>query len=225
MDFFDRQTHARKESRRLAWLFGLALLAVLAMNNLVGCTLIALFRDPPLANTPAWHLSNLLANAFNLLALARLHPGKFATEVFHPHWVLWVSLGSLHSIAGGSWYKLHELAAGGSVVARFLGGRRVAAQVDDPDENRLRHVVEEMAIASGLPVPEIFVLDCERGINAFAAGHTHDDVAIGVTRGAVMLLGRDELQGVIAHEFSHITSRCAATCCWPAARRWPRMVG
>ena len=125
MDFFDRQTHARKESRRLAWLFGLAVLAVLAMNNFVVCTLIALFCDPPLANTPAWHLSNLLANAFDLLARLLLHPGKFATEVFHPQWVLWVSLGSLLSIAGGSWYKLHELAAGGSVVARFLGGRRV----------------------------------------------------------------------------------------------------
>ena len=89
-------------------------------------------------------------------------------------------------------------------MARFLGGRRVAAKPDDLDEQRLRNVVEEMAIASGTPVPEIYVLDCERGINAFAAGHTRDDVALGVTRGCVQLLTRDELQGVVAHEFSHI---------------------
>jgi Zn-dependent protease with chaperone function len=90
------------------------------------------------------------------------------------------------------------------VVATFLGGRRIPADTADPDEQRLRNVIEEMAIASGTSVPEVYILDNERGINAFAAGHTRDDVAIGVTRGTVQLLTRDELQGVIAHEFSHI---------------------
>ena len=94
--------------------------------------------------------------------------------------------------------------AGGSVVAMFLGGRRISSDTTDPHEQRLRNVIEEMAIASGTSVPEVYILDNERGINAFAAGHTRDDVAIGVTRGTVQLLTRDELQGVIAHEFSHI---------------------
>jgi Zn-dependent protease with chaperone function len=88
----------------------------------------------------------------------------------------------------------------------MLNGRRVEPDSTQPGEQRLRHVVEEMAIASGLPVPEIYVLDHERGINAFAAGHTRSDVALGVTRGCLGLLNRDELQGVIAHEFSHILS-------------------
>ena len=93
---------------------------------------------------------------------------------------------------------------GGAAVAELLGGRLIENNPADADEKRLRDVVEEMAIASGLPVPEIYVLDNERGINAFAAGHTRDDVAIGVTFGALKLLDRDELQGIVAHEFSHV---------------------
>jgi len=116
----------------------------------------------------------------------------------------WVTLGLLASTALGCWYKIRLLAAGGSAVAELLDGRRVEPGPADPDEQRLRHVVEEMAIASGLPVPEIYVLDNERGVNAFTAGYTRDDVAIGVTRGGVRLLTRDELQGIMAHEFSHI---------------------
>ena len=86
----------------------------------------------------------------------------------------------------------------------MLGGRRVEPGPAEPDEQKLRNVVDEMAIAAGMPVPEIYILDNERGINSFAAGHTQGDMAIGVTRGSLKLLNRDELQGVIAHEFSHI---------------------
>src|SRR5439155_15162954 len=92
----------------------------------------------------------------------------------------------------------------GAAVAELLGGRRLNSNPNDPDEQKLRHVVEEMSIASGTPVPELYVLDNERGINTFAAGHTTSDIAIGVTRGCLKLLNREELQGVIAHEFSHI---------------------
>jgi Zn-dependent protease with chaperone function len=141
---------------------------------------------------------------FALLGEALGDPAHFCKLVFHWQPVFWVSLGTLVSIVAGSCYKIRQLSNGGPVVAEFLGGRRVAASPDGLDEQRLRNVVEEMAIASGTPVPEIYVLDCERGINAFAAGHTRDDVAIGVTRGCVELLTRDELQGVVAHEFSHI---------------------
>ena len=112
--------------------------------------------------------------------------------------------GFVLTIALGSLYKIRQLAAGGPAVAELLGGRQVEPDSAEPDEQKLRNVVEEMAIASGMPVPEIYVLDNERGINAFAAGHTQSDVAIGVTRGCLKLLSRDELQGVIAHEFSHI---------------------
>ena len=80
--------------------------------------------------------------------------------------------GASLAIALGSFYKIRQLAAGGPLVAVLLGGRRVAPDSAEPDEQKLRNVVEEMAIASGMPVPEIYVLDDERGINAFAAGHT-----------------------------------------------------
>lgn len=106
-------------------------------------------------------------------------------------------------ISVGSGFKLMQLSAGGAVVARDLGGVPVDPDTRRPDERRLLNVVEEMALASGLPVPQVWVLE-EEGINAFAAGHTPADAVIGVTRGCMRLLTRDELQGVIAHEFSHI---------------------
>lgn len=107
-------------------------------------------------------------------------------------------------ILGATLYKTARLAAGGGRVAQDMGGTLVPSNVRDPLRRRLRNVVEEMAIASGLPVPEIYVLEEESGINAFAAGFTPGDAAIAVTRGTLELLEREELQGVIAHEFSHI---------------------
>jgi Zn-dependent protease with chaperone function len=107
-------------------------------------------------------------------------------------------------IVGASIYKTSILAAGGGRVAQEMGGTLVPANAQDPLRRRLRNVVEEMAIASGVPVPEIYVLEEESGINAFAAGYAPGDAAIAVTRGTLELLDRDELQGVIAHEFSHI---------------------
>jgi Zn-dependent protease with chaperone function len=96
------------------------------------------------------------------------------------------------------------LSRGGGHVARALGGTRVQSNNEDPLHRRLLNVVEEMAIASGLPVPEVYVLESESGINAFAAGLTPADAAVAVTRGSLEQLNRAELQGVIAHEFSHI---------------------
>ena len=116
----------------------------------------------------------------------------------------WITISTLLLIAAGCFYKIRRLSAGGPAVAELLGGRRVEAGTTDPDEKRLRDVVQEMAIASQISVPEIYLLAGERGINAFAAGYTRDDTAIGVTFGCLKLLTRDELQGVIAHEFSHI---------------------
>jgi len=104
----------------------------------------------------------------------------------------------------GSLIKMAMLSAGGSAVAESLGGRLVSHSTRDPAERRLVNVVEEMAIASGVPVPQVYVLDQEEGLNAFAAGHSPDDAAVAVTRGTLQALNRDELQGVIGHEFSHI---------------------
>lgn len=107
-------------------------------------------------------------------------------------------------IVGATLYKTSVLSSGGGRVAKDMGGTLVPTDVQDPLRRRLRNVVEEMAIASGIPVPEIYVLESESGINAFAAGFTPGDAAVAVTRGTLELLNRAELQGVIAHEFSHI---------------------
>ncbi|MBT8080716.1 MAG: M48 family metallopeptidase [Gammaproteobacteria bacterium] len=107
-------------------------------------------------------------------------------------------------ILGSTLYKTALLSSGGGRVALDMGGTVVPPEVTDPLRRRLRNVVEEMSIASGVPVPEIYVLEEENGINAFAAGYAPADAAIAVTRGTLELLDRDELQGVIAHEFSHV---------------------
>ena len=114
------------------------------------------------------------------------------------------ALGTLGVVSLGSLWRVMELRQGGSAVAEMLGGRKVPLDPDNDRERMLRNVIEEMALASGVPVPEIYLLENEAGINAFAAGHSGDDMAIGVTRGCIEQLTRDELQGVIGHEFSHI---------------------
>jgi len=203
MDFFDQEARARKQTRRLIRLFGLAVLVVVALTNLVLAVVIHAFKYP-LFPGAWWNPFIFLVTLLDLCGEAVVFPMAFLKLIWNPSLFCWVTLISLTSVALGSLYKIRRLAAGGSVVADLLGGRCVETNTADPDEQRLRHVVEEMAIASGMSVPEIYVLDNERGINAFSAGHTRDDVAIGVTRGCLKLLTRDELQGVIAHEFSHI---------------------
>jgi len=114
------------------------------------------------------------------------------------------SVVALALIGGGSAFKIAQLAGGGTVVAERLGGRRIYPNTTDPVERRLLNVVEEMALASGVPVPPVFLLTEEQGLNAFAAGFSPSDAVIGITRGCAEQLTRDQLQGVIAHEFSHI---------------------
>jgi Zn-dependent protease with chaperone function len=202
-DFFDREARAQKQTRRLVWLFGLAVLLVLVVNNLLLASVVYVFQHPVLGGY-AWHPASILATAFYLFGEALVDPPHFLKLILHPQTVCVISFGTMLSIAVGCRYKIQQLSAGGPAVAELLGGRRIEAGTTDADEQRLRNVVEEMAIASGTSVPEIYLLDNERGINSFAAGHTRDDLAIGVTRGGVKLLTRDELQGVVAHEFSHI---------------------
>lgn len=180
MDFFDQQAHAKKRTRRLLWLFGLAVLSFVVLTYLILAAPIRVFSQALVTST------------------------SFFQWIWEPRLAFWVAVGTLFSIALGCFYKMRLLSGGGSAVAEMLGGRNIGPNTSDLDEQRLRNVVAEMAIASGSPVPEIYLLGNERGINSFAAGHSRDDVAIGVTRGCLKLLTRDELQGVIAHEFSHV---------------------
>jgi len=114
------------------------------------------------------------------------------------------TVATLAVIGLGSLYRMASLRGGGEPVALQLGGVPVPADTTDFNLRRLRNVVEEIAIASGVPVPKLYVLEHESAINAFAAGYTPSDAVVAVTRGALERLNRDELQGVIAHEFSHI---------------------
>jgi Zn-dependent protease with chaperone function/uncharacterized tellurite resistance protein B-like protein len=121
----------------------------------------------------------------------------------------WKLLGMVAAVTAGtiglgSGYKMLQLSSGGAALARELGGRALDPDTTHPDERKLLNIVEEMALASGLSVPAVWIMDDEEGINAFAAGHTPADAVVGVTRGCMRALSRDELQGVIAHEFSHI---------------------
>ena len=127
------------------------------------------------------------------------HRGLWRPELF-----LGIAAGTLLVVALGSLYKIAELSAGGESVALMLGGRAVDPQTTDLAERRLLNVVEEMALASGIPVPPVFVLDNEPSINAFAAGHQPGDAVVAVSAGALRYLSREELQGVMGHEFSHI---------------------
>jgi Zn-dependent protease with chaperone function len=114
------------------------------------------------------------------------------------------TLVTLAIVAAATLYRIASLRGGGSVVARQMGATPVPESTTDFHLRRLRNVVEEVAIASGVPVPQIFVLEEEEAINAFAAGYAPADAAVTVTRGALERLNRDELQGVVAHEFSHV---------------------
>jgi Zn-dependent protease with chaperone function len=109
-------------------------------------------------------------------------------------------------IFGGTWWQIRQLAGGGEAVAALLGARAVDPSTGDLLERRLANIVEEMALASGIAVPRCYLLEHQRFINACAAGHTLDNAAVIVTRGALTRLSRDELQGVIAHEFAHIVN-------------------
>jgi Zn-dependent protease with chaperone function len=180
LNFFDAQDRARKATRWLVVVYFIATaLIVLGVTVVVGFALFGTSMDGRRYSP----VEMLAANPGPLLATAAV------TALF---------------IIGASIYKTTVLSAGGGRVAQQMGGTAVPADVTDPLRRRLRNVVEEMAIASGVAVPEIYVLEEESSINAFAAGYAPGDAAIAVTRGTLELLNRDELQGVIAHEFSHI---------------------
>jgi Zn-dependent protease with chaperone function len=203
MDFFDREARAQKQTRLLLWLFGLAVLAVVLLAYLFFASLVRIYDHPMIPEHP-WNPMSLFGTVFFVCGSALIDPPYFLKSIWNPQIFCWSTIGTLILIAAGCYYKMRLLSGGGSAVAEMLGGRKIDDAPADLNEKKLCDIVAEMAIASGMSVPEIYVLDRERGINTFAAGHTREDVAIGVTFGAMKLLTRDELQGVIAHEFSHV---------------------
>ncbi|MEX0270184.1 M48 family metalloprotease [Leptolyngbyaceae cyanobacterium UHCC 1019] len=129
---------------------------------------------------------------------------KANISLLSPGMLLSVAVPTLLLILSGTLFKLIKLRQGGAAVAKELGGRLIEPEQATVLEKQLLNIVAEMAIASGIPAPQVFVLDLETSINAFAAGNSPQKAAIGVTRGCLETLNRDELQGVIGHEFSHI---------------------
>jgi len=181
MQFFEHQDQARGRTTLLVVLFTLSVLGLGAITG----------------------------GAMHYYLISRLKPGE---PLIDAHWatVSASALATLGIIVLGSAYRLAQLSGGGKKVAETLGGSLLTGSTDDLLERRALNIVEEMAIAAGLPVPPVYILRKEKGINAFAAGWSPDDAVLGITTGALESLNRDQLQGVIAHEFSHILNRDCA---------------
>ncbi|HFD88096.1 MAG TPA: peptidase M48, partial [Gammaproteobacteria bacterium] len=177
MNFFEHQERARRQTRWLIVLFVVAMLVFVFSIDLVLLAAMGEFKS-------------VGSGGFSLAGHYQALGGT--------------SLVVIAVILLASLFRTLSLRAGGAAVASELGGVRVDADTSDPLRRRLRNVVEEIALASGIPVPDVYVLERESGINAFAAGFTTADAAVAVTRGTLEKLNREQLQGVIAHEFSHI---------------------
>ncbi len=180
MDFFEQQAQARTRTGGLVALFALAVVLIAATVYLAA---VVALRSPQAAQLG--------------VAFSWWDPGLFL--------IVAGGVGLTVGIASG--VRTLSLRSGGPAIAEMMGGRVVPPNTDDPDEQRLRNVVEEMALASGVPVPVVYVLSGEPAINAFAAGYGVDDAVVAVTDGALRALTRDELQGVVAHEFSHLLNK------------------
>ncbi|HBC3449780.1 TPA: M48 family metallopeptidase [Vibrio parahaemolyticus] len=175
MDFFHHQDTARQRTGLLVMLFTLAVLAITGLVSVISIGIYFYFTGEP-----------------------------FTTQSIISYCLL-SFVGVLTVVSISSFIRLSELNAnGGRGVAESIGGKLISTDTSNAKHRQLLNVVEEMSIASGIPVPPVYVMAEEHGINAFAAGMSIDDAVIGVTQGALDAFSRDELQGVIAHEFSHI---------------------
>ncbi len=180
MNFFEHQDRARGSTKLLVFLFVCAVVTLIVITAFVIVFTLELSNEGNSGAMPGFNAAFLSSDIFLIVS----------TVV-----VAVVGLGTL--------FRLAQLRGGGIAVAESLGGRLLNVQTRDADERKMLNVVEEMAIAAGLPVPPVYLID-DAAINAFAAGYEPRDAVIGVTRGCIRELSRDELQGVIAHEFSHI---------------------
>ncbi len=180
MNFFKAQDKARQNTSRLIFLFVLAIISLIFLTNLL---FIGTFAYMGTDETDSFF--TVLKNDFSL-------------DI-----IVVISIGVSLLIILGSTYKIISLSKGGPAIAEMLGGQLVPQSTTDLNERKLLNIIEEMSIAAGMPIPKVYLLN-EPSINAFAAGQSHSNAVIGVTHGALSQLSRDELQGVIAHEFSHI---------------------
>jgi len=180
MNFFESQDQARRSTGLLVGLFILAVLGLIVMANL------------------------LVMLVFGYLDSEQMRDGGTLLRQMDWQTFAAVSAGVGAVVLAGTLYKMASLSAGGKAVAESLGGQLIPQDTQDLNQRKVLNVVEEMAIASGTPAPPVYLLANEPGINAFAAGFSPRDAVIGVTRGAVDHLSRDQLQGVVAHEFSHV---------------------
>lgn len=174
MDFFEAQDRAKQATWKLLGLYFAAVLLIILSVYIVALFILGYVGAPGIRQP--WQ------------------PGLFFT----------VTTLTIILIVSGTLFRISQLRKGGSAVAEMLGGRKLDSSTRNPKESQLINIVEEMSIASGLPMPDIYLLDKEENINAFAAGFGTEDAAVGVTKGALDQFNRDEMQGVIAHEFSHI---------------------
>ena len=182
MNFFQQQDIARRNARVLVLLFIIAVFLLILLTNAVVAGFLFFNDDYNLYN----------GNRANFL-------DYFSMERFGV-----IGIAVTATVALVVLVKWIQLSTGGKVVAESMGGERILPQTTDRAERRCLNVVEEMALAANMPVPPVYVMNQERGINAFAAGIVPADAVVAVTRGAIDHLKRHELQGVIAHEFSHI---------------------
>ena len=179
MNFFESQETAKRNTGKLIFLFVLAVLSLIIITNVLVMFLFG-FKGSEMT-------SMVVTNSI-----------EFEWETF-----LAVGVAVSGIVLIGSFYKISSLSGGGARVAEMMNGRLLVSGGRDIHEQRALNVVEEMAIASGTPVPPVYLME-EAGINAFAAGYSPSDAVIGLTRGAIETLNRNQLQGVVAHEFSHI---------------------
>ena len=176
--FFENQIKAKKRTKILVLLYGLAVAFII-----IGVYLASVF-----------FLGLSLTKTASTGSLTLWNPQMFTS----------ISGVLLFVIFINTIIKISQLGSGGAKVARLLGGRLIPVDTEVATERKLLNVVEETAIAAGMKIPPVYLMEEEKSINAFAAGTSSGNAVIGVSRGSLELLTRDELQGVVAHEFSHI---------------------
>ena len=203
MNFFGLQDQANRSTRKLIFLFTLAVAGTIV--SIYVAIVLLLLPPKSFEGDIGFHFIRL----FTRIDLTPQPDRGIAEWLLDRDWwnpVLFFAVAGITTaiVAGGAAFKISQIRRGGGSLASMLGGRPVPSFTSDPDERRLLNVVEEMAIASGTRIPAVYLLEQEPGINAFAAGFSPEDTVIGVTQGSLRLLNRDELQGVVAHEFSHI---------------------
>jgi Zn-dependent protease with chaperone function/uncharacterized tellurite resistance protein B-like protein len=195
MNFYKAQDQARKQTKWLLFLYFLSVVSIVLITNI--CFAIFVWYSNP-SNLSNAHLQPITGVSSIIEWFRQIIVGLGWHKFF---WVTGLVCGVIGMSMAFKWASLRN---GGRVVAESLGGRVLAPNTDDFLERRLLNVVEEIALASGIPAPPVYIMDGEAGINAFAAGLSNEDAVIGVTRGTLECLNREQLQGVIAHEFSHI---------------------